>query len=190
MGKKQGVLWKRYQKPLVMIVLGIMLMVGGKMIMPKEADTPVEPQSNTYTDVGTVNTINTSAETENQMEREIETLLCAISGVKKATVVITYEDSGEQHVEKDETTQSEENKEEDGQGGKRTLESEQKQETTVYVEDAEGNRYPFVKTETYGTVRGVAVVVNGTYDESIREKIVRTLEVLLDVPTHKIQVIW
>lgn len=179
MGNKKGILEKRYQKPLVMIVMGIVLMVGGKVIVSETDHTPVVQQTET-----------TNPEAGTQLEAEIETLLCAISGVKKATVVITYEDSGQQQVEKDKTSQNDQTKEEDGQGGSRTVEGEQEQETTVYVEDAAGNRYPFVKTETYGTVRGVAVVVKGTYDEGIREKIVRTLEVLLDVPTHKIQVIW
>lgn len=192
MAKKQGILWKRYQMPLVMLVLGIVLMVGGKIMTPQTADAPTTPQSGTNAVAGLTNTtVNTQGKTESrQLAQEIETLLCDISGVKEATVVITYEDSGQQEVEKDETSQLDQTKEADGQGGDRTVEGEQKQESTVYVEDAEGNRYPFVKQETYGKVRGVAVVVKGSYDESIREKIVRTLEVLLDVPTHKIQVIW
>ena len=189
MGNKKGLLWKRYQKPLIMIALGIALMVSGKWMTPETADAPAEPQSGINGSTGLVHA-NTQSETESNLEAEIEALLCDISGIKDAMVVITYEDSGWQQVEKDETSQKEQTKEADGQGGDRTVEGEQKQETTVYVEDAEGNRYPFVRQETYGTVRGVAVVVKGFYDEGIREKIVRTLEVLLDVPTHKIQVIW
>lgn len=190
MGKKQDGLWRRYQKPLIMVVLGIVLMVGGKLITPEGADTSAaEPKADPYGSAGSA-IASTDAETGKRLEQEIETLLCAISGVKEAKVVIAYEDSGQQQVEKDMVSQTDETKEEDGQGGNRTVTGEQKQETTVYVEDGEGNRYPFVKQETYGTVRGVAVVVKGNYDEGIREKIVRTLEVLLDVPTHKIQVIW
>ncbi len=176
--KKITLPWRRFQKPLLLILAGILFMTAGKFF-PVEEEKEPEPETELVTESATT-----------ALEAEIEQLLCAISGVKRASVVITYENSGEQLVEKDTTVQTEKNHEEDGQGGNRVVESGQQQEETVYVEDAQGNKYPFVKTETYGTIRGVAVVVSGTYDSSIREKIVRTLEVLLDVPTHKVQVIW
>lgn len=179
MNKKKITLpWRRFQTPLLLILAGVLLMAAGKFF-PAEEEAQPETESELVTEPAGIT-----------LEAEIEQLLCAISGVKHASVVITYETSGEQLVEKDVTTQSDKTHEEDGQGGNRVVEAEQQQEETVYVEDAQGNKYPFVKTETYGTIRGVAVVVNGTYDSSIREKIVRTLEVLLDVPTHKVQVIW
>lgn len=179
MNKKKITLpWRRFQKPLLLILAGVLLMAAGKFFPVEEEQEP-EPEAELVTEASTTT-----------LEAEIEQLLCAISGVKHASVVITYETSGEQLVEKDTAAQTEKTHEEDGQGGNRVVESGQQQEETVYVEDAQGNKYPFVKMETYGTIRGVAVVVSGTYDSSIREKIVRTLEVLLDVPTHKVQVIW
>lgn len=179
MNKKKITLpWRRFQKPLLLILAGVLLMAAGKFFpVEEEQELAIETELVTETAATT-------------LEAQIEQLLCAISGVKHASVVITYENSGEQLVEKDVTSQSDKTHEADGQGGNRVVESGQQQEETVYVEDAQGNKYPFVKTETYGTIRGVAVVVSGTYDSSIREKIVRTLEVLLDVPTHKVQVIW
>lgn len=177
---------KAFRIPLLLIAAGLLLLVAGK-IFPEEE--PAEATESTEATLTTQIQTQTTRSADT-LEEEIEQLLCAISGVKEACVVITYEDSGQQMVEKDTSQQSDKTHEEDGQGGNRVLESGQQQEETVYVEDAEGNKYPFVKTETYGTIRGVAVVVSGTYEEGIREKIVRTLEVLLDVPTHKVQVIW
>lgn len=170
---------KRFRIPLLLIGAGLFLMIMGKMV---PATRSQEPQEESQAVVQPAQ--------EDTLEQEIEQLLCTIPGVKDACVVITYANSGEQVVEKDTASQTDRTHEEDGEGGNRVVESEQQQGETVYVEDAQGNKYPFVKTETYGTVQGVAVVVKGTYDNSIREKIVRTLEVLLGVPTHKVQVIW
>lgn len=177
MGRK--IIGKKFRLPLMLIAAGLVLLLVGN-IFPKnkeqkqdvQLEAPIQEESS-YT-----------------LEQEIQQLVCAIPGVKDAHVVITYENSGEKLVEKDANVQSDKTHEEDGTGGNRVVEKQQEQEETVYVEDAQGNKYPFVKKETYGTVQGVAVVIRGTYDDGIEEKVVRILEVLLDVPTHKVQVIF
>ena len=170
---------KRFRIPLLLIAAGLLLMMIGK----------ISPKAESLEEQGDTEELLQSQQ-EDSLETRIEQLLCGISGVKDANVVITYADSGEKMVEKDVLTQTDKTHEEDGTGGNRVVESNQQQGETVYIEDGQGNKQPFVKTEVYGTVQGVVVVLKGTYDESIREKIVRALEVLLDVPTHKVQVIW
>lgn len=177
MGRK--IIGKKFRLPLMLIAAGLVLLLVGNVFFKNG-----EPQK----EIQSENTIQ--GEVSYTLEQEIQQLVCAIPGVKDAYVVITYENSGEKVIEKDEKVQSDKTHEEDGAGGNRVVESQQQEAETVYVEDGQGNKYPFVKTETYGTVQGVAVVIRGTYDESIREKIVRMLEVLLDVPTHKVQVIF
>ena len=164
-------MYKKLKFPILLMAVGLLLLLIGKMSVQQD---PV-PMQKPATEVSESQTI----------EAEIAQLLSSISGVRKAHVVITYADSGEQIVEKDFKVHTDRTHEEDGTGGNRVVEQEEQEEETVYTEEK-----PFVKKEIYGTVQGVAVVVEGTYDAAVRDKIIRILEALLNVPTHKIQVVW
>ena len=58
----------------------------------------------------------------------------------------------------------------------------------VYEEGGSGVKKPIIVKEVYHKVKGVVVVADGGGDLTVRENLLRAVEVLLDVPVHKIQV--
>lgn len=183
---------KKFQLPILLTLLGLIFMLAANIIAPPKENTGKEksgnnPGSQTGNDIQNNGSTQTSGK---ELEIQIKQLIESIGGVKSASVVITFENSGELYTSKDTNSSSKNTEEKDSQGGERNTKEETSDEKTVYIEGSDGSKRPFVVSEKYADIRGVAVVVSGIYDESIREKVIRTLEVLLNVPTHKIQVIW
>ena len=176
---------KKFQIPLVVFLIGLILMVSADILFP-DTDSGVTDNPTVIKSSET----GGGAEDKLMLENQIESLIESIGGVKSAAVVITFENSGELYIKQDEERTDKVSKENDGEGGERNIDEHTSSQKTIYVEGSDGSKYPFVVSEKYAEIRGVAVVVKGTYDASIKEKIVRTLEVLLNVPAHKIQVVW
>ena len=98
-----------------------------------------------------------------EMEKRLEEALKRVEGVGEVTVILTYEDTGQKNVEKDETE-------------------------TVFTEDSQGNQVPFVASETLPTVRGVLVIAQGGENPIVVQNIREAVMALFQVEAHKIKV--
>jgi stage III sporulation protein AG len=59
----------------------------------------------------------------------------------------------------------------------------------VYEEGGSGVKKPIVVKELMPKVQGVLVVAQGVNEPTVKENIVNSVRVLLNVPIHKIQVV-
>jgi len=176
---------KRTTENLILVgILGIILIIAGSTIFGGNSpEKENEPSTVIYTEK--------SSDTYNylHLDKKIEDLLEKIEGAGKVSVLITY-DSGKEIVRAEDVASSENILEEkDSQGGTRKQTQKDHQSETVYEKGADGNNHPVIIKEIYPPVKGVVVVAEGARNISVRENITRAVQVLLDVPIHKIQVL-
>jgi stage III sporulation protein AG len=125
---------------------------------------------------------------ENQ-EQRLKNILEQIDGVGKIQVMIRAKASKEYVVEKDLTTSTSTVSETDAQGGARQSNDTSKSESSLYTKDAGGNDIPWVIKEIEPEIEGVVVAAEGGGNETIVSEITQAVQVLFDIPVHKIKVV-
>lgn len=123
------------------------------------------------------------------MEKKLEELLSMIEGVGKAKVMITLDSLGEKVLEKDIPVERSMITETDSEGGSRSTNNENSKEVTVYVTDSQGNKIPYVITQTLPAVRGVTVVCQGGDADYIQKNITEVIQALFGIEVHKIKIV-
>ena len=121
------------------------------------------------------------------LENQLKEMLQQVEGVGMVDVAITLESTGSKTVEKD-TPDSSSSSEKSGGGESEKSENRSIQEETVYLEDADGTKTPYVIKETMPEVRGVLVIAQGADDLSIVEEIKEAAMALFHLDAHKIKV--
>jgi len=121
-------------------------------------------------------------------ERKLEEILSKMSGAGKVEVMITYYTGIEKITAYDVKKSDSKTEEIDSEGGKRTISESEYESTTLYEDVSVGSRQPVVVKEIYPEVKGVVVVAEGAGNAEIREKLIRAVTVLMDIPMYKVQV--
>ena len=125
---------------------------------------------------------------QNQEER-LERILEQIDGAGRVEVMIRAEASKEYVVEKDITNSESSVTETDSEGGTRQNFGLERRESSVFTKDTSGNDIPWVIKELEPTIEGVLVAVQGADQESVASEITQAVQVLFDIPVHKIKVV-
>jgi stage III sporulation protein AG len=177
-----------FPKLIIMLTCGVLLIVlsfpnlltGGdsKKNVTKTADKIVSQQQ----------VSEDSASYETQMEERLKETLKMVEGIGDVEVMITLKSSKEKITLKDSPSSQENLSETDNQGGKRTSSSVDIQEETILTNDGSGETIPYVIKELEPEIEGVAIVAEGGGSQKIVKEIVEAVEVLFDVPAHKIKV--
>lgn len=185
--------WVKWNKESAMIVIltGILCLVivwpSGKK---KTSDSPIYGKSSAVSE----NPMSLHGEEalnmyiENQ-EQRLKKLLEQMEGVGKIQVMIRAGASREYVVEKDLTTSTGTVSESDSQGGSRQSTEGSRSEVSVYTKDGSGNDVPWVIKELEPEIEGVVVAAEGGGDETIANEITQAVQVLFDIPIHKIKVV-
>ena len=122
------------------------------------------------------------------MEEKLENVLAKVDGVGKVKVIISFKNTGEKIIAKDENTSSENIQETDSSGGVRTTNQSSSESTNIYY-DSEAGSAPYVKSENLPEVEGVIVVAQGGGDGVIAANIISAVESLFGVQIHKVKVL-
>lgn len=121
-------------------------------------------------------------------DKNIEKILSKINGAGKVSVVITYI-SGKEIVPATDIKKTENaTSEKDTGGGTRNITQNDLENSVVYSEEQNGVKKPVVIKEILPEVKGVVVVAEGASNAEVKENIIRAVQVLTGVATHKIQV--
>ena len=118
------------------------------------------------------------------LEQRLEELLKKVSGIGDVQVMITLKSSAETVVLKDSPYTSEVTEESDSEGGHRTVTQIEQGEETILANDND----PYVIKRIEPEVQGVVVIAEGAGDLRIVTEIVEAVEVLFEVPAHKVKV--
>lgn len=131
---------------------------------------------------------NTMEASKDEIEQKLEDILEKIDGAGEVKVMITYQDSGTQVVEKDKNTSANSVEESDSTGGVRSTKEQQLQESTVYEETDAGNT-PFVSKELLPKVEGILIVASGGDNQKVKQNISEAVLALFQVEAHRIKIV-
>lgn len=165
-------------KILIIILTGVLLLI---ISLPTKKTTETKQ-------VNTESTENTDSGYEEYMEEKLENILSQVDGVGKVEVIISFKNTGEKVIAKDEKYSSENIQETDSSGGVRTTNQGSSEITNIYHDTEQGSE-PFVKNENMPEVEGVIIVAQGGGDGTIATNITSAVESLLGVPVHKVKVL-
>lgn len=167
---------------LILVLAGILILIIALPTDTKEKKQAEEAKEN----ISKEN--NTMEASKDEIERKLEDILEKIDGAGDVKVMITYQDSGMQVVEKDKNTSENSLEESDSTGGVRSTKEQQLQESTVY-EDADAGNTPFVSKELLPKVEGILIVASGGDNQKVKQNISEAVLALFQVEAHRIKIV-
>lgn len=167
---------------LILVLAGILIMIIALPTDTKEKKQAEEAKEN----ISKEN--NTMEASKDEIERKLEDILEKIDGAGDVKVMITYQDSGTQVVEKDKNTSENSLEESDSTGGVRSTKEQQLQESTVY-EEADAGNTPFVSKELLPKVEGILIVASGGDNQKVKQNISEAVLALFQVEAHRIKIV-
>lgn len=123
-----------------------------------------------------------------QLEKRLTQVLKKVEGLGEVEVMITLKASKELVPLKDSPYSQDTVNEVDGDGGSRISSKVTNNEESVLINSEEGDNVPYIIKEIEPTIEGVVVIAHGGKDPVIVAEIIDAVEVLFDVPPHKIKV--
>lgn len=167
---------------LILVLAGILILIIALPTDTKEKKQAEEAKEN----ISKEN--NTMEASKDEIERKLEDILEKIDGAGDVKVMITYQDSGTQVVEKDKNTSENSLEESDSTGGVRSTREQQLQESTVY-EEADAGNTPFVSKELLPKVEGILIVASGGDNQKVKQNISEAVLALFQVEAHRIKIV-
>jgi len=122
-----------------------------------------------------------------QLEERLEALLSTVENVGRVKVMVTVNSTVEKKVLQDGSSETEQITEADSAGGSRSSLSERREGTTVFY-DKGGSDTPYILSEMYPAITGVVVIAEGSGRGTVDLDILDAVQVLFDVPAHKIKI--
>lgn len=144
--------------------------------------------TNTTAEISSTQTTKSDNSYEEEMEAKLQAALKKVEGIGNVEVMITLKSSKERVTLKDTPYTSESLNETDSTGGTRQSDTIDKKEETVLQNNGSGSSTPYVIKELEPEIEGVLVIAQGGGSQTIISEIVDAVEVLFDVPAHKIKV--
>lgn len=189
--KKLGELFSKFSvrklkkdQLLILLLAGILLVV----IALPTGETKESADETRDNSQGDLSAADSQTEYIRYLEQKLSDTLSQIEGAGEVTVMVTLESSAEKVVEKDQTSDREKVTESDSQGGTRTTENENQEESTVYAQGEGQNQQPYVSKELSPRIEGVVVVAQGGDQAVVRKNITEAVEALFGVESHKIRI--
>ena len=167
---------------LILVLAGILILIIALPTDTKEKKQAEKSKEN----ISKEN--NTMEASKDEIVRKLEDILEKIDGAGDVKVMITYQDSGTQVVEKDKNTSENSLEESDSTGGVRSTKEQQLQESTVY-EEADAGNTPFVSKELLPKVEGILIVASGGDNQKVKQNISEAVLALFQVEAHRIKIV-
>ena len=176
---------QRKKEQLLTAVLVVVILLLA--FWPSAADHEEQEKQQTEEVQPQVQATETNADERKKLEDDLKRILLQVEGVGEVDVAVTMESTGRKLVEKD-VPLSESSVDETGNGTNSKKESKNSEEATVYLENADGTKAPYVIEETMPVVRGVLVVAQGADDPQVVAEIKEAAMALFHLEAHKIKV--
>lgn len=180
------------ENALILVLAGILCLV---VVWPSEKSSEASDRQQKMTSSSETTLTGTTSEEaalnmyiENQEER-LKTILKQVDGVGDVRVMIRASASKAYVVEKDTTTAHSQVLETDAEGGTRKNTEASRSEASIYTKDSSGNDIPLVIQEIAPEIEGVLVAAQGGDNEQVKSEITQAVQVLFDIPVHKIKVV-
>lgn len=168
----------------VVVLAGILLMVIALPVKEKE-----DGQNGADGDKEEAAVILSGSEEDyaRAMERRLEETLSRLEGAGEVKVMITLSASEETVLEKDVTRSLSETGEEDGEGGKRDIKTEDTAENTVFLSES-GQSFPYVVKTLPPRVEGVIVLAEGAGEGNVSMELLDAVRVIFGIEANRVKV--
>jgi stage III sporulation protein AG len=122
------------------------------------------------------------------IEIKMKSILSKIDGAGEVDVMITYVSGAEIVPAVDLKKSDSSTQEKDTGGGTRNVDQHDYESEIVYYEKTDGCKTPVVIKDLQPVIKGVIVVAKGGDNPQVKEKLTKAVQVLVDIPVHRIQV--
>ena len=194
--------WNRIGKDrfIILLICGLLLLVvvipvktktggEGALEVNSEKETNLNKEKTKENSLYSDKTDSYNINYSHYMEKRLEEILSCVDGAGMVRVLVTIKQSETVVVEKDSPNERK-NIYETGVDGQNKSTMELVNDTeTVYTEDENGCKVPFVTTRMQPEILGVLVVARGAGNEEIKKEITDVIQALFDVEAHKIKVV-
>jgi len=119
-----------------------------------------------------------------ELEKRLCNILSTVRGVSRVQVMITLTDNGETYY-----AQNERSDEHNTSDGALREDERQADGSLALKNDAGGGQSPVVLKTVLPKVSGVLVTAQGVEDQAVRAEVIRAVCAVLDVPSHRVQVL-
>lgn len=178
---------KLVENAVIIIITGIIVIIAAGTFLSGNKNTADTEKSAAVQESAQATAVQ--PRTEDSVEGELAAILSKVQGVGRVDVMITYV-SGKESIPAYDTKKSENTTDEkDSGGGTRSITQGDYDSTVVYEDRQGGGKSPVILKELQPVVKGVVVVADGAGSPEVKERILNAVQVLVDVPVHKIQVI-
>ncbi|WP_224773257.1 stage III sporulation protein AG [Metabacillus idriensis] len=192
-GKKPA----KYHYFLIVLALGIGFMLVSNLLSKDTSLTQIEQVSgltsssekdaDVFKPSGDEGGTGSIDKYEQEYENQLKEALESMAGIENVTVVVNVEATSEQVLEKNTMTQNQTTEETDPQGGKRTVDDGNTEESVVIIRKGE-QETPIILQTKKPEIRGVLVVAAGADNIQIKKSIVEAVTRVLGVPSHRVAV--
>ena len=176
----------------ILILVGILCLV---IVWPTTNNKSETEDKNNRSYVEPGDSLTAAAENDSlnlyiqNQEIRLKNILSQIDGAGDVQVMIRASASKTYVIEKDQTTSSSTVYETDSEGGTRKSEEKQLEESSLYTKDNNGNDIPWIVKEMEPEIEGVLIAAQGADQDQIAGEITQAVQVLFDIPVHKIKVV-
>ena len=197
---KDGAFWQRLnlsgsQKKyiatlLILSVIGAGAIVLGNVLTPKEAHNESalvqETQREGKREAGSLSAL---AQEEQRLADDLTQVLSCVEGVGEVTVKVTLKSTAQTSYATENQISTTKTNEGLQSGGSRTTEENRQEDKLAMQSMSQGISQPVVIMEERPEAVGVIVVAEGAGSLAVREQIANAVQVLLDIPAHKVTVL-
>lgn len=186
--EKITLFFKNKNNLVVVVLVGILLMVIALPVKKNDTDVPENAADMENTKIYNDSYLIDEAAYVDNMEKRLEAALSKLDGAGEVKVMITLSSSAEVVLQKDTASSLSETKEEDGEGGTRSIRVLDEEETTVYT--SEGSRsVPYVVKTITPKVEGVIVLAQGAGEGNVSMEILDAVRVIFGIEAHRVKVL-
>lgn len=176
---------KRRDRWMMLALFGILILVAVWPVGGKNGKT--DSQEEKSVDTTEKKTYNYADQYAENMELRLKEILEKVDGAGAVQVMITVKNSGEQVLEKDKSYSENKTIQSGDSGEHTTAANTSRSESTVYDHTDSGS--PYVVKQLEPEIEGILVAAQGAGDETVVNEITYAVQVLFDVPVHKIKVV-
>lgn len=123
------------------------------------------------------------------LEERLAKSLSLMEGVGRVEVHIYYSSNPRFHYSEDRRLQEKATLEEDSQGDTRQIREESKEYEVVILRDGSGGERPLIEEELKPHITGVLIVADGAQRAVVKDRIIRSVATLFQLPLYRIDVV-
>jgi stage III sporulation protein AG len=171
---------------LTLLILGIILMFAGSLLSPQKKPTvsydeiPAETRREP---------VASGSKYEEELIQSLQHVLESIDGISRVQIFINFDNTGESFYARVNEESNRRTTEQDREGGTREILETTSKEDYVLLREEGGGEKPLLLSDNMPEIKGILIVAGGVKNSSLRLKVVRAIQSVLNLPVHKIAVL-